>query len=52
MMSAVLRVSVNAQYAAYLAEERERLHLPVADPIRGGPAFEDLISSCLRSSAP
>ena len=28
--------------------ETERLGLPVADPIRGGPAFERLVASCLQ----
>jgi uncharacterized NAD-dependent epimerase/dehydratase family protein len=30
-----------------LASESQRLNLPVADPIRGGPEFERLIDSCL-----
>lgn len=30
-----------------LARERERLGLPVADPIRRGPEFEQLVDSCL-----
>jgi uncharacterized NAD-dependent epimerase/dehydratase family protein len=30
-----------------LARERERLGLPVADPIRRGPEFERLVDSCL-----
>jgi uncharacterized NAD-dependent epimerase/dehydratase family protein len=30
-----------------MARESERLGLPVADPIRGGPAFEALVESCL-----
>jgi len=30
-----------------LSTERERLGLPVADPIRGGPAFDQLIDACL-----
>ena len=29
------------------ATEAARLSLPVADPIRGGPAFERLVDSCL-----
>ena len=31
-----------------LAEESERLSLPVADPMRGGKHFESLIDRCLR----
>ncbi|HLT91117.1 MAG TPA: DUF1611 domain-containing protein [Woeseiaceae bacterium] len=31
----------------YMAAEAERLGLPVADPMRGGQAFETLIESCL-----
>jgi uncharacterized NAD-dependent epimerase/dehydratase family protein len=30
-----------------LAEQRSRLGLPVADPMRGGAAFEGLVDSCL-----
>ncbi|MFQ3594793.1 MAG: DUF1611 domain-containing protein [Sphingomonadaceae bacterium] len=30
-----------------LASEAERLHLPVADPMRGGRAFEALVDRCL-----
>jgi hypothetical protein len=30
-----------------LAEEGERLHLAVADPMRGGAAFERLVDACL-----
>jgi uncharacterized NAD-dependent epimerase/dehydratase family protein len=30
-----------------MASEAERLGLPVADPIRGGAAFEQLVESCL-----
>lgn len=33
--------------AALMAAERERLGLPVADPIRGGPAFGKLIENIL-----
>jgi uncharacterized NAD-dependent epimerase/dehydratase family protein len=29
------------------AQERERLNLPVADPIRGGAEFELLVAACL-----
>ena len=32
---------------ALMSQERARLGLPVADPIRGGPEFEQLIDSCL-----
>jgi len=34
---------------ALCAAESARLCLPVADPIRGGPAFETLIDECLKS---
>jgi uncharacterized NAD-dependent epimerase/dehydratase family protein len=33
--------------ARLMAEEEARLGLPVADPIRGGPAFDRLIDRCL-----
>lgn len=40
--------ALDAEEAAELmARESERLGLPVADPIRGGPAFYALIDSCL-----
>ncbi|MGK6353939.1 DUF1611 domain-containing protein [Sphingomonas sp. DT-207] len=40
--------ALGAEEAAELmARESERLGLPVADPIRGGPAFDALIDSCL-----
>jgi uncharacterized NAD-dependent epimerase/dehydratase family protein len=32
-----------------LAEQSARLGLPVADPIRGGAAFEQLIDACLET---
>lgn len=32
---------------AVMAAERERLNIPVADPIRGGEAFAALVDSCL-----
>ncbi len=32
---------------ALMAAERHRLGLPVADPIRGGPAFDALVANCL-----
>lgn len=31
-----------------MAEESDRLGLPVADPIRGGPSFDGLVDACLR----
>jgi uncharacterized NAD-dependent epimerase/dehydratase family protein len=30
-----------------MAEESSRLGLPVADPIRGGAEFEQLVSACI-----
>ena len=40
--------SFGAQEAeALMAAERERLNIPVADPIRGGAAFAELVDSCL-----
>lgn len=33
--------------AKHLADESVRLGLPVADPVRGGPAFEALVDACL-----
>lgn len=33
---------------AICAAESERLRLPVADPVRGGPAFDRLIDECLK----
>src|SRR5690606_11534358 len=33
--------------AELMARESERLGLPIADPIRGGPAFDALVASCL-----
>jgi uncharacterized NAD-dependent epimerase/dehydratase family protein len=40
--------SLNAAAAAdLLARERAALGMPVADPMRGGPAFEDLAAACL-----
>ncbi len=39
---------LDAQAAArLLAEQRSRLGLPVADPMRGGTEFEELVSACL-----
>lgn len=40
--------ALSAEEAAELmARESERLGLPVADPVRRGPAFDALVSSCL-----
>lgn len=40
--------SLGAEEAeALMAAERERLNIPVADPIRGGAAFAELVDSCL-----
>ena len=36
-----------AEADALMAAESERLGLPVADPIRGGPRFEALVDACL-----
>jgi uncharacterized NAD-dependent epimerase/dehydratase family protein len=36
-----------AEAVALMARESQRLGLPVADPIRGGPAFDALVDSCL-----
>jgi uncharacterized NAD-dependent epimerase/dehydratase family protein len=36
-----------AEARELMAREGERLGLPVADPIRGGPEFERLVDSCL-----
>jgi uncharacterized NAD-dependent epimerase/dehydratase family protein len=36
-----------AEAEAVMRRESERLGLPVADPIRGGPAFDALVASCL-----
>jgi len=38
-----------ADAADLCASEARRLGLPAADPIRGGPAFEALVESCLRA---
>ena len=35
--------------AALMASESARLGLPVADPMRGGPAFDRLVDNCLRA---
>ncbi len=37
--------------AELMARDRERFGLPVADPIRGGAAFEALVDSCLGNAA-
>ncbi len=37
----------DAEAAELMARESHRLGLPVADPIRGGPAFDALVASCL-----
>ena len=37
----------DAEVDAFLVSESERLGMPVADPIRGGTAFEALVSACL-----
>jgi uncharacterized NAD-dependent epimerase/dehydratase family protein len=34
-----------------MAADSERLNMPVADPIRGGPAFDRLVESCLARPA-
>lgn len=36
-----------SEAAALMADETRRLGLPVADPVRGGPAFDALVESCL-----
>jgi uncharacterized NAD-dependent epimerase/dehydratase family protein len=36
-----------AEAGSLLAAERDRLGLPVADPIRAGPEFEALVAACL-----
>lgn len=36
-----------AEATAVMQAEQARLGLPVADPIRGGPAFEALVDACL-----
>ena len=39
-----------AQARTVLAEHSERLRLPVADPLRGGPEFDRLVEACLAGS--
>jgi uncharacterized NAD-dependent epimerase/dehydratase family protein len=41
-----------AQARSVLAEYRERLHLPVADPLRSGPELNRLVNACLAGEAP
>ncbi len=41
-----------AQARTVLADYSERLHLPVADPLRSGPEFDRLVEACLAGSAP
>jgi len=36
-----------AKGRAVLAEYSEQLHLPVADPVRGGPELDRLVEACL-----
>jgi uncharacterized NAD-dependent epimerase/dehydratase family protein len=38
----------DAEAARLIASESQRLGLPVADPVRGGDAFERLLDNCLR----
>jgi uncharacterized NAD-dependent epimerase/dehydratase family protein len=40
-----------ADAAKEIARVRKRLKLPVADPLRGGPAFDDLVEACLSEAA-
>lgn len=37
----------DAEAEALIASEAARLRLPVADPIRGGPAFAELVQGCV-----
>lgn len=37
----------NAEATGLIARERDRLGMPVADPIRGGVAFDALVDACL-----
>ena len=41
----------DAEAAALLDEQSTLLGLPVADPMRGGAAFDRLVDSCLRGTA-
>lgn len=38
---------IEAEAAALIARETDRLGMPAADPIRGGPAFDALVDGCL-----
>lgn len=38
----------DAEAERVIASESQRLGLPVADPVRGGDAFERLLDNCLR----
>jgi uncharacterized NAD-dependent epimerase/dehydratase family protein len=40
-----------AEARAVLAAESRRLGLPVADPIRGGPELDELVSACLAAGS-
>ena len=40
----------DAEAEAVIAETSRQLGLPAADPIRGGPAFERLVDSCLQAA--
>ncbi len=40
----------DAEAQRLIAGEAQRLGLPVADPVRGGEAFERLLDSCLQGS--
>jgi uncharacterized NAD-dependent epimerase/dehydratase family protein len=40
-----------AQASELLSQERRRLNLPFADPMRGGAEFEELVSACLEGSS-
>jgi uncharacterized NAD-dependent epimerase/dehydratase family protein len=40
----------DAEAKRLIASESQRLGLPVADPVRGGDAFEQLLDNCLRGS--
>jgi len=41
-----------AQARSVLAYYSERLHLPVADPLRGGHELDRLVDACLAGSVP
>jgi uncharacterized NAD-dependent epimerase/dehydratase family protein len=42
----------DARARTVLAEYGAQLHLPVADPLRGGPELDRLVEACLAGSAP